>query len=328
MKSQAKILFVDDEPFILQSLAMLFELDYEVFTASSGEEALKLIKQHDFKAIISDQRMPGMHGVELLKEAKQLAPHAMRILLTGYSDLDAVINSVNVGEIFRYVNKPWKSDRLKETVSVACKAFDAMKYATATAAQQTTVFVSSKSTSDAVPGAGNHILFADSNEQHLKSFEQLFAPHYKVHTATTSEVALRILKDYPVAVFSSNVHLADTNEVDGSDILSLTKMMYPTLVTILLTETKEATLAIRLINQGQVFRYLIKPFQREALVQAVGEAMNCHAMLRNVPIENKPVNLDISPKAITGDLPPEERRKRLNETVARMRQMYEKNTAY
>jgi DNA-binding NtrC family response regulator len=326
MKNQAKILFVDDEPFILQSLAMLFELDYEVFTASSGEEALKLIKQHDFKVIISDQRMPGMQGVDLLKEAKLLAPHAMRILLTGYSDLDAVINSVNVGEIFRYVNKPWKSDRLKETVSVACRAFDAMKHATA--AQQTTVFVSSKSAPDAVPGAGNHILFADSNEQHLKSFEQLFAPHYKVHTATTSEASLKILKDCPIAVFSSNVHLADTNEVDGSDILSLTKMMYPTLVTILLTETKEATLAIRLINQGQVFRYLIKPFQREALMQAVGEAMNCHAMLRNVPMENKPINLDISPKAITGDMPPEERRKRLNETVARMRQMYGKNTAY
>jgi DNA-binding NtrC family response regulator len=325
MKNQIKILFVDDEPLILQSLGVLFESDYEVFTAGSGEEALELIRQHDFQVIISDQRMPGMKGVDLLKAAKQLAPYAIRILLTGYADLDAVMNSVNIGEIFRYVNKPWKSDRLKETVALACKAYDTMKEAMS---KQTTGFLSTKSTSDAVPGAGNHILFADSNERHLKSYKQLFAPHYTVHTTTDPSSALKILKDYPIAVFSSNVHFADISDVDGADILTLAKIMYPTLVTILLTETKETALAIRLINQGQVFRYLIKPFQRKALVQAVGEAMNCHAMLRNVPNEDKPINLDILTKATNGDVPPEERRKQIAETVARMRQMYGNSTSY
>src|SRR4051794_29265386 len=105
-----RVLFVDDEPRILSTMRMLFKANYELFFADSGAKALELLKTQVVDVIVSDQRMPGMTGIELLRQARELNPNAMRILLTGYSDLNAIIGSVNDGEIFRFVNKPWNNE--------------------------------------------------------------------------------------------------------------------------------------------------------------------------------------------------------------------------
>lgn len=119
-----KMLIVDDELQMLESLRQLFDSEFIVLTAQSGEEALALAQQSpDLAVVISDQRMPTMKGVELLKQIKQMLPDTMRILLTGYTDLDAVLDSVNLGEIFRYVRKPWQPDTLKSIVSLAAASF-------------------------------------------------------------------------------------------------------------------------------------------------------------------------------------------------------------
>lgn len=119
-----KLLLVDDEPLILESLTQLFDYDYKVLTATSGEAALSLLNSHrDTAIVISDQRMGGMRGVDLLRHVKQLIPESMRILLTGYSDLESVLQSVNVGEVFRYVRKPWQPDTLKSIVALAAATY-------------------------------------------------------------------------------------------------------------------------------------------------------------------------------------------------------------
>lgn len=119
-----KLLLVDDEPQVLESLSQLFDYDYNVLTATSGEAALSLLNSHrDAAIIISDQRMGGMRGVDLLRHVKQLIPESMRILLTGYSDLESVLQSVNVGEVFRYVRKPWQPDTLKSIVALAAATY-------------------------------------------------------------------------------------------------------------------------------------------------------------------------------------------------------------
>jgi response regulator RpfG family c-di-GMP phosphodiesterase len=119
-----KLLLVDDEPLILESLSQLFDYDYSVLTANSGEAALSLLNSHrDVAIIISDQRMAGMRGVDLLRHVKQIIPESMRILLTGYSDLESVLQSVNVGEVFRYVRKPWQPDTLKSIVALAAATY-------------------------------------------------------------------------------------------------------------------------------------------------------------------------------------------------------------
>ncbi len=113
------LLFVDDERRVLTSMRAMFRRDYEVLLANSGQEALDLLNDHTVDVIVSDQRMPGMSGVEVLKAVKQLAPNAMRILLTGYADLKAIEASINEGEVFRYLTKPCGGDELKEAIGLA-----------------------------------------------------------------------------------------------------------------------------------------------------------------------------------------------------------------
>ncbi len=113
------VLFVDDERRVLTSMRAMFRRDYEVLLANSGQEAIDLLRDHAVDVIVSDQRMPGMTGVEVLKAVKTLAPSAMRILLTGYADLKAIEASINEGEVFRYLTKPCPSEQLKEAIGLA-----------------------------------------------------------------------------------------------------------------------------------------------------------------------------------------------------------------
>ena len=116
---KGKVLCVDDEPNILRSLQWLLQKEFEVHTAPSGQDGLVLLGQHDFDVVVSDQRMPGMMGSEFLREVRARSPNAMRVLLTGYSDLPAILRSVNEGEVFRFINKPWKTDELLKVVAEA-----------------------------------------------------------------------------------------------------------------------------------------------------------------------------------------------------------------
>ena len=115
------VLFVDDERRVLTSMRAMFRRDYEVLLANSGQEAIDLLRDHSVDVIVSDQRMPGMTGVEVLKAVKTLAPNAMRILLTGYADLKAIEASINEGEVFRYLTKPCPSEELKEAIGLAAE---------------------------------------------------------------------------------------------------------------------------------------------------------------------------------------------------------------
>ncbi len=117
------LLIVDDEKDNLDALKRLLRKDFEIFTASSAQEALALIPSLHGKidVIISDQRMPGMSGVEFLEKTIDLDALPTRLLLTGFTDLDAVINAINRGQIWRYIPKPWEPDDLKRTLLQAAE---------------------------------------------------------------------------------------------------------------------------------------------------------------------------------------------------------------
>src|SRR5215470_5004996 len=115
-----RVLFVDDEERVVNALRAIFRDGYDATVASSGEEALELVRtSHPFHVVVSDQRMPGMLGVELLRQVKLAAPSTVRLLLTGYSDLAAIVGSVNDGEVFRFVSKPWNQEDLQTTIAEA-----------------------------------------------------------------------------------------------------------------------------------------------------------------------------------------------------------------
>ena len=111
------VLVVDDEPEITRSVAELLERDCDVLTANSADEALALLERHEVAVVLTDQRMPGGSGSELLARALHVAPETTRILFTGYSDIGAVIEAVNEGHVYRYVTKPWRPEELQAVLS-------------------------------------------------------------------------------------------------------------------------------------------------------------------------------------------------------------------
>lgn len=119
-----KLLIVDDETANVRLLERLFRQDYFCLTASSGEEAMTLLDQHEAAVIITDQRMPHMTGIELLKKSAERRPHMVRILLTGYTDVEALVEAVNCGLVYMYVSKPWSNDDLKLRVSRAVEHYE------------------------------------------------------------------------------------------------------------------------------------------------------------------------------------------------------------
>lgn len=122
-----KIMIVDDEPANLRTLERLFRPDYQVVTAPSGAEALALLERHDVALLISDQRMPAMTGIELMIKTVAIRPQMVKILLTGYTDVGALIDALNSGLVYHYLTKPWNNDDLRLTVSRALEHYEMMK---------------------------------------------------------------------------------------------------------------------------------------------------------------------------------------------------------
>ena len=113
MSERVRVLFVDDEEHNLKAFRAAFRREMDVFIANSGPAALELLQKEDVHVIVSDERMPGMSGSELLAVVRERHPHAMRMLLTGYADLEAVIAAVNKGGIYAYATKPWDENDLR-----------------------------------------------------------------------------------------------------------------------------------------------------------------------------------------------------------------------
>lgn len=120
------ILIVDDEPDVLFSLTALLRRDFQVYTATSGAEALEIMTEHSVHVIMTDQRMPTMTGVELMKRVRSTYPEAIRIIFTGYADTRAIIDAINGGELYRYITKPWDPDDLIDLLREAAVKHDAV----------------------------------------------------------------------------------------------------------------------------------------------------------------------------------------------------------
>ena len=118
-----KILYIDDEMQNLISFKAVFRIKYTIYTAIGAEEAMKVLKSQPIDIIITDQRMPQMTGVEFLESIIPEYPDIMRILLTGYADMNAVIDAVNKGKIFHYLSKPWNEDELDMTIGRAYEVY-------------------------------------------------------------------------------------------------------------------------------------------------------------------------------------------------------------
>ena len=119
------ILLVDDEENITASLVRLLRRDgYTILRANSGQEGLELLTQREVGVIVSDQRMPGMTGVEFLSEVKELYPDTVRIVLSGYTELNSVTDAINRGAVYKFLTKPWEDDLLRANVDEAFRRYE------------------------------------------------------------------------------------------------------------------------------------------------------------------------------------------------------------
>lgn len=125
---QHTVLFVDDEMNILNSLKRLLRREeYRVLTASGGIEGLTLLKENEVHLVVTDQRMPGISGTDFLAQVRQEYPEVIRIILTGYTDVDSITDSINKGHIYKFFLKPWNDQNLRLEIKQALEQYDLVK---------------------------------------------------------------------------------------------------------------------------------------------------------------------------------------------------------
>ncbi len=121
--SKIKVLYVDDETNNLLAFQAGFRRHYEIFTATTVAEGLGILNDNDIQVVIADQRMPKITGVEFFGIVRKAHPNPMRILMTGYSDIEAIVDAINTGEIFRYIKKPWDEVELQNAIQNAYEVY-------------------------------------------------------------------------------------------------------------------------------------------------------------------------------------------------------------
>jgi DNA-binding NtrC family response regulator len=273
-EDRARLLFVDDEESILTTMRIMFRRQYDVLLAGGGEQALDLLRQHDVDVIVSDQRMPGMVGVELLREARKIRPRAMRILLTGYSDFSAILGSINDGEIYRFVHKPWSNADLQDMIA---QAVEAARKLSGEQVSQLDVESPTVSTGSGRPA----VLMLDSDMIAVDEVQRMLGSDYEVHHATSIAHALDLLDKHPIGVLIVETMIGSESV---TTMLGLLKQHHPQVVSIVLTHRSDANVAIDLINQGQIFRFLIKPTREAMCRRSVQQAIQRHQTLKANPV--------------------------------------------
>ncbi len=265
-RKRPAILFVDDEERVLNALRALFRDTYDVTVASGGEQALELAKSGHFHVIVSDQRMPGMLGVELLRELKLVAPNSVRMLLTGYSDLAAIVGSVNDGEVFRFVSKPWNQDDLRVTVGEAVTIAIALEASPPPRA-------ASRSTADLAALVLDDAPLA-------RAAREMSGDLCRVVHANNLDDALHALAVNEIAVLIADL---ESQRVDNTVLFKLLKQEHPQTLVIVTTGASDSELIISLINEARIFRFVNKPVNLTLLQSHIVAALERYYAFKQSP---------------------------------------------
>ncbi|HQW64491.1 MAG TPA: response regulator [Pseudomonadota bacterium] len=268
--ARLRVLFVDDEARITRALKALFR-DLEAYTCNDPHHAAALAERHDIDVVVCDQRMPGLSGHECLAEVRAAAPRAMRVLLTGFADLKAVMASVNEGEVYRFATKPWDNRELREIVlSAGAIARDAPILASGPLA--------GREEGQAREQIGVLVLEDDPVVQ--QRLREILSPHYQVRFANTAERALNILEQHETGVVIAETVTA---EGDLTGLIKALKHQHPHIATVIITERANAQIAMELINEGQVYRLLLKPVRMGSCRLSVDAALGHYWRLKQAP---------------------------------------------
>jgi len=277
MEHKAQLLFVDDEERVVNLLRTMFRGEYEVYTATSGREALEIVAAHPIDVIVSDQRMPQMEGIELLSEVRKRSPATMRILLTGYADLTAIIGSVNEGEVFRFITKPWDHGEIKRIVAEAAQIAQATR-------EDAVKSIVDEIAAEVAPAGAQvekpEVLLIDGSLADRQAMAQIIGTAYTVHGASNITEALKILEQRDIGVIVAEAHVGGS---DTKQLLRILKQHYPSIMTVMMTYLTDAEAVIKLINEAQVYRVATKPIRSGMFQIIVAAALKEHLRLRAKP---------------------------------------------
>jgi len=264
---QARLLLVDDEERILSALMSMFRTRYHVFATTDGNKALEFMKKHQMHVVVSDQRMPIMTGVELLRRAREIAPSSVRILLTAYSDLASIAGSINDGEVYRFISKPWNNEDLQQTVAEAVTI--ALELADAKTAPV-----------DLPQKMSAGVLVIDNDHEIFRFTKELIGSRCPVSYASNLDTAISAMQAQEIAVVVADV---EAGGEDTTGMLKLLKLVNPQILTIVLTNASDSELVIHLINEAQIFRFLNKPVNVKLLKQDVEAALVRYLAFQQTP---------------------------------------------
>ena len=271
-EKKGKVLCVDDEPNISRALQWLLQKEFDVVTANSGQEALALVRDNDFDVLISDQRMPMMTGVEFLREARKISPRSIRILLTGYSDMQAVLRSVNESEVYRFINKPWNISELPSVVGQA--VLIAKTQPVETVAPELTEDMPIRAES------GECVLLIDDDAAMQLVVREAIGDTVAFAYAKNLAEAVDILNEQRISVIVSETRVG---AVDATRLISIMKQKHPDIVAVMFSSQTDAETVTGLINEGQIYRFVPKPVRVGYLKLVINSSLVKHRRLVETP---------------------------------------------
>ena len=316
-----RLLFVDDEQRVLNSMRIMFRRQFELFLASHGAEALDIVRDKDIDVIVADHRMPKMTGVEVLSRVRAMSPRTVRILLTGYADLDAVEGSINESEVFRFLTKPCAPQQLRETIELAAKLAretPAPEVPEADTPGDTIEIILQSDTVTEVTGSGPQ---ATAKAPNTPPPDRPKWPPPRTEAPSTAGSRSKLAAGLGIVVFSMDndvldcvnkavrgrlpvyhagnivqvvkclteqrpgVLVTDVSD-DKATIQAMTarlKEHLPQLVTIAVSQHRDVLDMVWLINHGQIFRFLRKPLSAGRTAISLQAALQHHRQLLKNP---------------------------------------------
>jgi DNA-binding NtrC family response regulator len=277
--TQPRVLCVDDEPGVLRALEALLRERFDVSCTTDAREALERVRHSAFDVVISDQRMPGMTGTEFLEQVKHLSPRTMRLLLTGYADRAEALESVNDSEVFRFVHKPWDNRQLMKTVTYA-----------ATVARRVPLRPAAHPVDTGAGAMAGPIHWRGRDTRTVLLMDRDPATEHQLRTvlgqgtlllwARNPGEAVGLMRRHKVAVV-----VLDSRSDTGAtlDLIRAVKRNSPNVVVVIHAADGDSTTVSRLINEGQIFRFLAKPATPARIEHTLQAALQKHRELMAQP---------------------------------------------
>lgn len=304
--AKPSVLFVDDEEMVLRTMQILFRKDYNSFTAGGGEQALDILGKREIDVVVSDERMPHMTGVELLREVARRSPATTRILLTGYADADAVVRSINEGEVYRFVTKPWDNTYLRDTVRRAAEhAQEVRAHGFAGRAP-----ASRPSETGTPPAAiASHPSAAGGKVPETASLMVLDAREDLALAVRTTGCRARLV---PARSLREADELFDRNPVDAivtemyvagqpvTELLHRFKSRQPSVMSVVVAGDLDFPTVQQLINHARVYRFFRKPIRPGLLRLSIESALLSAGRIRNLPHLAGSLSVDALPTFAAG----------------------------